>query len=305
MRNPWLQFLLIGLALYWVGQVAFPEPRPVLGPPNPERLAALAENYLKFSGTPVGDAQRDRFVDAELRDELLFREAIKRELYLGDVAVEQRLIRNMRFLDSQTDASDQALLVQAYALKLHLTDEVVRRRMVQIMERLIVAFASLPPPDPETIADRYQQSLDQWEEPARYSFSHVFLPLERLQEMPALIEQVQRDQLDARTARHLGGPFLSGYDFRLQSSDQIARVFGVDFAERFATIDREGGDWVGPIESVFGLHYVWVEQVVPARLQALEAVSERIVNDLIRENEARAIEEWVESTMSRYEVRRS
>ena len=45
-----------------------------------------------------------RFIDAELRDELLFREALQRGLQYRDVAIEQRIIRNMRFLDADTEA---------------------------------------------------------------------------------------------------------------------------------------------------------------------------------------------------------
>ena len=54
-------------------------------------------------------------MDAELRDELLFREAIRRDLQYQDAAVEAGIIRNMRFLDAQTDASDEELIKQGYA----------------------------------------------------------------------------------------------------------------------------------------------------------------------------------------------
>lgn len=305
LNKPWFHFVLIGLALFWVGQWVFPAPKPVLGPPSPERLAALADNYTRFSGTTIGAEQRERFIDSELRDELLFREGVARELHIGDIAVEQRIIRNMRFLDSQTEASDRELVAQGYALKLHLTDEVIRRRMVQIMERLIVAVTPLPGPDAESVEARYRRDLTQWEEPARYSFSHVFLPLERRMEMPLIIDQIQREQLDATAARKLGGPFLSGYEFRRQSADQMARVFGANFTAQLTAYDAVEASWVGPIESVFGLHYVWIAEIVPSRLQAVEEVSSRIVNDLIREQETQAIAEWVEGAMLRYEVRRS
>ena len=118
----------------------------MLGPPNAERLAAMAENYARFGGGPVSAELQARFIDSELRDELLFREALKRDLQYRDAAVEQRIIRNMRFLDTETDASDAELVEQGYALRLHLTDEVIRRRLVQIMERLIVALMPDPVP---------------------------------------------------------------------------------------------------------------------------------------------------------------
>ena len=169
LRKPWLHFLLLGLMLFVVGQRLFPEPKPVLGPPNPERLSAMVENYTRFAPDGVSPALFERFVDTELRDELLFREALNRDLQYRDAAVEQRIIRNMRFLDTDTAASDRELIEQGYALRLHLTDEVIRRRLVQIMERLIVATRPNPAPSGEAVATRYQQALDSWREPARYT----------------------------------------------------------------------------------------------------------------------------------------
>src|SRR6056300_1807734 len=118
-RRAWVQFLLLGVFLFIVKQWAFPEPNPILGPPSPERVSSMVENYARFSRGAVGEAVLANFVDVELWDELLFREAIKRDLQYRDMAVEQRIIRNMRFLDSATAASDALLIEQGYALRLH------------------------------------------------------------------------------------------------------------------------------------------------------------------------------------------
>ena len=208
LRKPWLHFLLLGLMLFVVGQRLFPEPKPVLGPPNPERLSAMVENYTRFAPDGVRPALFERFVDTELRDELLFREALNRDLQYRDAAVEQRIIRNMRFLDTDTAASDRELIEQGYALRLHLTDEVIRRRLVQIMERLIVATRPNPAPSAEAVATRYEQELDSWREPARYTFRHVFLSMERVAEMPALMEQINTENVSPDAARLLGATFL-------------------------------------------------------------------------------------------------
>ena len=174
LRKPWLHFLLLGLMLFVGGQWLFPKPKPVLGPPNPERLSAMVENYTRFASDGMSPALFERFIDTELRDELLFREALNRDLQYRDAAVEQRIIRNMRFLDANTVASDRELVEQGYTLRLHLTDEVIRRRLVQIMERLIVATRPNPAPSAEAVATRYQQQLASWREPARYTFCLLY-----------------------------------------------------------------------------------------------------------------------------------
>ncbi len=277
----------------------------MLGPPNAERLAAMAENYARFGGGPASAELQARFIDSELRDELLFREALKRDLQYRDAAVEQRIIRNMRFLDTETDASDAELVEQGYGLRLHLTDEVIRRRLVQIMERLIVALMPDPVPTAEQIQGRYQQELESWLEPARYTFSHVFLSADRAVEMPALIEQIAAEQTSPNEARLLGAPFLSGYEFTRQSPDQMTRVFGAVFAEQLSAAPAQAGAWVGPISSAFGQHYVFIEELEPARTRSLDEVGVRIERDLVREGEEQAVTDWVERAMAGYEVRRS
>lgn len=305
LKKPWLHFFLLGLMLFVGGQWLFPEPKPVLGPPNPERLSAMVENYTRFAPDGVSSALLERFIHTELRDELLFRESLNRDFQYRDAAVEQRIIRNMRFLDASTTASDRELVEQGYALRLHLTDEVIRRRLVQIMERLIVATRPNPAPSAAAVATRYQQDLDSWREPARYTFSHVFLSTDRVAEMPALMTQIDDDDLSPDAARLLGAPFLSGYAFRRQSPEQMTRVFGLEFAEQVSATEVQAGEWIGPVSSVFGQHYVYIEAFEPPRTLALEEVSVRIERDLVREGEERAVADWVEAAMAGYEVRRS
>lgn len=304
-KKPWLQFALLGALLFFISGQLFPEPKPVLGPPNAERLAAMAENYARFARSEPDAELRARFVDAELRDELLFREAIRRDLQYRDAAVEQRIIRNMRFLDAQTDASDEELIKQGYALRLHLTDEVIRRRLVQIMERLIVATTPSAEPTAEDVQARYEADLQSWQEPARYSLSHVFLPADRAGEMTDLMARVIWEQLTADEARLLGAPFLSGYRFNRQSPDQLTRVFGAVFAEELEAMEPAPDSWVGPVSSAFGVHYVYVERREPPRTLSVDEVRERIVRDLERESEEERVAQWVAEVMANYEVLRS
>ena len=290
LKKPWLQFLVLGLFLFMAGRWAFPVAKPVLGPPNAARLQAMTDNYSQFSRDEISPAVLSRFIDAELRDELLFREGLQRDLQYRDVAIEQRIIRNMRFLDAGTEADDATLIEQGYALRLPLTDEVIRRRLVQIMERLIVATARTGPPAPGEIAVRYQRDIGSWLEPLRYSFSHVFLSIERADEMPDLIAAVEADQMNSEQARALGAPFLSGYDFSLQSAEQMTRVFGAIFAEQLTALDPAPGKWIGPITSAFGEHYVFIVALQPERTVPLEEASLRIERALIREAEERAVD---------------
>ena len=55
----WLHFLALGTALFFLLKALFPEPMPVLGPPNSNRLAVMAESYAQMAGTlPTGYLKR-------------------------------------------------------------------------------------------------------------------------------------------------------------------------------------------------------------------------------------------------------
>ena len=68
----WLHFLLLGAVLYAGLTALYPEPKPLLGPPNTTRLTVMADSYAKLVGGQPTAADMERFVDLELRDELLF-----------------------------------------------------------------------------------------------------------------------------------------------------------------------------------------------------------------------------------------
>jgi hypothetical protein len=123
--------------------------------------------------------------------------------------------------------------------------------------------------------------------------------------MPDLIAKVEADEMSSEQARALGAPFLSGYDFKLQSAEQMSRVFGAVFAEQLTALDPVPGDWVGPITSAFGQHYVFIAAVQPERTMPLEEVSLKIEGALVREAEERAVDDWVSNALIGYEVVRS
>ena len=123
--------------------------------------------------------------------------------------------------------------------------------------------------------------------------------------MPGLIAAVEAEQMNSEQARALGAPFLSGYDFSLQSADQMTRVFGAVFAQELTALAPALGDWIGPINSVFGQHYVFIAAVQPERTMPLEEVSLKIEGALVREAEARAVDDWVDTAFVGYEVVRS
>ena len=103
------QFVFAGVVLFIVNLWLFPEPKPQLGPPNPERVQLQAEALQQLQQTQLTEQQIERIKKRELREELLFVEAVERGVIDQDLVVQRRLIRNMRFMSPEREATDEAL----------------------------------------------------------------------------------------------------------------------------------------------------------------------------------------------------
>ena len=171
-RSVWGQFVIMGLGLFLLDRSLFPESKPVIGPPNAERVSLQAEALSQLQGAELTEAQVVAIKEREIRDELLFIEALDREFIEQDQVVQRRLIRNMRFMDPEREVDDPTLLTEAFELRLHLADEVIRRRTVQVMETLIVASRGNPTITEADLQVEYEAQRDNFQVPVRYSFTH-------------------------------------------------------------------------------------------------------------------------------------
>ena len=300
------QFVFAGVVLFILNLWLFPEPKPQLGPPDPERVQLQAEALQQLQQTQLTQQQIERIKKRELREELLFVEAVERGVIDQDLVVQRRLIRNMRFMSPEREATDEALLSEAWELRLHLADEVVRRRTVQVMETLIVATQPPYTPTDAELLDEYNSRLSEFEEPARLSFAHVFLRPDSAGERAATLVKAIRAGATPDEARGSSDVFLAGYRFRNASLLDVSRQFGDQFAielsAKLSDKNNTEGAWLGPLTSIFGQHWVWVENRTPGGVKALNEVSVDLVRDLRRAAEDAAVEKWVDAQLASYEV---
>lgn len=301
-RSVWFQFFVIGVALFTLDRSFFPEPKPVIGPPNSERVALQAQALEQLQGSQLTSTQMLAIKEREIRDELLFVEALNHGFIQDDQVVQRRLIRNMRFMDPSRDASDEQLLTEAFELRLHLADEVIRRRTVQVMETLIVASRGEVAIGDETLRAEYESQRENLQEPVRYSFSHVFLRTDASEAKRSALVELLASEVSPQMARSSSDVFLAGYAFNSQSLVDISRQFGDDFASSFAAQAETLGAWKGPIDSIFGTHWVWVENIQESRVKSFAEVASDLRRDIRRDLDTAAIEDWVDKTLKRYEV---
>lgn len=303
LNRPWIHFIVIGVVLFWLQGELFPEPKPVIGPLPEARLEAIQQQWFASVGRLPTDQQLARMVEAELDRDMMFQRAIELELHLYDTVVYQRLLRNMHFLQLAGDKTDEELYKQALDMRLHLGDEVVKRRMIQIMEQLMLA--SNPPAEPteQQLAEEFASRKEELRRPPRYSVEHIYFNRERELEVESVIATIAEQGLDAEQARSMSSPFLPGYRFLKQTPEQLARHFGAAFVLNLKEAGPVAGQWLGPIRSTYGLHYVYVLALEPDRDATLEEVRPLLLRDLQSRGRTTALQESIARLREEYEVK--
>jgi hypothetical protein len=302
LNKPWLHFLVLGIVLYKLQGAMFPEPKTVIGPLEETRLEALQLQWFTRVGQQPSPSQKVKMITDELDRDLLFQRALELELHLYDKTVYQQLIRDMRFLGMAEEKTEDELFQQALAMRLHLGDEVVKRRLIQEMQRrLLFANPAVMPTKAQVLAE-FSARKNQFRLPARYSIEHIFFNLDREAEVQSVIATIQQQQIDAGSAKRFSSPFMSGYKFHQQTPDQLVRLFGVQFVSTLINAGPIVGQPIGPIRSIYGMHYVWVTAIEPGRDAQLEEVEPQVRKDLEAKASKLALKNSITELRSKYEV---
>lgn len=233
-------------------------------------VADAAQVHARWQRTWSRPPTPDEFREALNRyveEEILFREAMARDLDEGDPTVRVALVNKIRMM--AVGLGDEAAFSD---------DE-------------MDAYFSLR-------RDRYRQ-------PARVSFSHVYVSRDRRgDEAEAVaagyLEQLRTNDPGPEEAADLGDPLMLDPAYAEVSVTEIARLFGPAFASAVEALSI--GGWEGPVESAYGLHLVRVRAREPARVPDWREVRDRVVVDMRYEARQQAEDRFVQEVASRYRV---
>jgi hypothetical protein len=98
----------------------------------------------------------------------------------------------------------------------------------------------------------------------------------------------------------LGKPTLLQHRITQTAADLVARDFGASFAAALETVPV--GEWVGPIDSDFGAHYVRVSNRTPAAAPPLAAVRDQVVREWENDRRQRARNDAYAQMRGEYQV---
>jgi hypothetical protein len=298
-RQPFLHFLLIGILLFALQHYQGLAKTYQVASLDEGATQLLVDDFFSMTARMPAPSDMKKLVAKELDKRILFAEGLRLNFHRDDSVILQRLLRNAIFLGFE--GSDKEKIRAAFELGIHESDEVIRARIVQRMASVGRSHATVTPTDAE-LMDLYQADLSAWQEPARYTFEHLFFSVDREQEpverAALALEQLQADS----SPQGLGDIFLPGTQFSAKSLRDVASIFGVSFSEYFNSKDFLLKVWQGPIASVFGQHIVRVTAIDPVQQQAFNAVRRELAQRWQEEQENAAFEAYLAQLRGRYRV---
>jgi hypothetical protein len=176
---------------------------------------------------------------------------------------------------------EEVLYREAMAMGLDKDDTIIHRRMRQKLEFLTEDTAAAAPPTDADLQGWLDKHPDKFRVEPTLAFSQVYLNAARAGDNASAAASKALAQLDSAgesvAAAELGDPTMLPHQFPLSRVDEIASVFGDEFARRIAQL--EGGRWIGPIQSGYGWHIVYVSERTEGRPKPLSEVREAVQRD--------------------------
>jgi hypothetical protein len=114
------------------------------------------------------------------------------------------------------------------------------------------------------------------------SFQQVFFSRDRRGSRAQSDAEAELSKLNREPSQELasGDPLMLGKRFADRSETDLAGLFGPEFAKEVFRLSP--GNWSGPIESSYGFHLVKVESIAPSTTPPLQAVRERVRQDVLQ-----------------------
>jgi len=270
LREPLVHFILIGVLIFAVNAWINRDTKEI-----DSMKIVFTENDLdqlviglRAQGLPnPSDSEFRSMIEAKIREEILYREAV--------------------------------------AMGLDQNDTIVRRRLAQKMEFLAEDLSTLNEPTEDELKAWLKDHPQDFAYPPRATFRHIYFSPDKHRAktsevaglaLPGLVDLAA----DAPEAEALGDPFMFRSFYSDQTPDQVSRTFGPDFAK--GLFGQKPGLWSGPVKSGYGWHLVFIESLAPGRQPEFEEVKSEVITQWETNQRAEFKAEAYRVMREKYEV---
>jgi hypothetical protein len=200
---------------------------------------------------------------------------------------------------------DEVLYREALARELDRNDPVVKMSLVRKITMLGTAAAQATEPTDAELKAYFDLRAERYRIPASFDLIQVYLSPERHGEQietvaAELLAELRENDPQPDQVAELGNMLMLPNVVTGMSEDELARTFGTVF--RDASMSLAVGRWEGPVESGFGLHLVKVTYREESRIPEWTDVRDRIVTDMQFDGRKAAEDQLYGEILPRYQV---
>ena len=193
---------------------------------------------------------------------------------------------------------------EALAMGLDRDDLIVRRRLRQKMEFLSEALADFREPTEAEIETYRTEEPDAFRLPDRYTLEHVFVregddrdaALARAKELLNAFGSEEASSESSVLGDHTALPS----EFSNVTERDLELQLGPKFVAELAELST--GEWVGPVDSSYGIHLVHIREKSLGRLPELEEIREDVKRGWLSERRRETTERFYQALRERYTV---
>ena len=202
----------------------------------------------------------------------------------------------------ETKVREEVLYREALLMGLDNDDVIVRRRLAQKMDFLAEDLAGLREPSGDELRTYFKLHSKDFAKPSRTSFHHLYFSFDERQQRAheGAVAALAKIAAQPKDLTHIGDAFMFQDRYTDRTPDQTAAVFGGPFAQ--ALFQVKPGAWSGPIESAFGWHLVFVDEMTPGRLPQFEEVEPEVKAAWTREQRAELKRQAYDVMRAKYQV---
>lgn len=195
---------------------------------------------------------------------------------------------------------DEALYREATALGLDKDDSVVRGRMRQKMEFFVESGTALLTPDDAELQKILDDNPERFSQPGMMAFRQVYLGenlgSEDAQEILSRLSEIGNGPEFAS----FGQRSLLPIEVPLSTRRRIANTFGEDFADTLQDLKR--GEWVGPVRSGYGDHFIYLTDETPPVFKSVDEVRPDLMEEWRYTKANELLELQAEDLLSKYQI---
>ncbi|MCB1615372.1 MAG: peptidyl-prolyl cis-trans isomerase [Pseudomonadales bacterium] len=249
LKKPPFFFLLLGTLVYFLHATVL-QTAPADVVVDPDDLRSATEAYFRQTGIAPSQLIVQQLKQRLLDEQILYQEALSRNLHFTDNLIKNRLQSVITFLEVSSGSSEKDL-AKAYQWQLYLHDEVIRRRLVDLMKQQLIDEQKLIVPSSKALQTYYEENRELYRRQQTISFEQLYF---------STVETgLSKAQCGNMAFRDRASFFMHGNRFSKVNRRTVETLFGYDFSNAIFNPD-ENEQWL-PLQSAFGFHCVYIHEI--------------------------------------------